>query len=326
MLGHPILARGRGKLHQCEAAFKAGQRFRRAGISPRVHSASMAYTLLAYLMWGFFPAFFPLLLPAGPLEILSHRLVWCALFMIVALFTIRGWGELRAASKKQWAWLALAGMLVSSNWGIYVVAVNSGHVAEAALGYFINPLLSIALGMLFLGERLSRWQLVSIAIAAAGVIWLTLLTGQPPILAIGLALTFGFYGLIKKQVTISAAASLTAETLVMAPLALIYLAWLAQTGESTFTSEGAGHTALLIVSGIVTAGPLFFFGAGAKQIPLATVGMLQYITPTMQMLWALFVTHEYLSTSKWVGYIIIWIAVAVYLADLVRARRTTAGH
>lgn len=282
----------------------------------------MIYTLLAYLMWGFFPAFFPLLLPAGPLEILSHRIVWCAVFMVIVLLLIRGWGELRRAGLREWGRLALAGLLVSANWGIYVVAVNSGHVADAALGYFINPLLSIALGMLFLGERLRRWQIVSVAIAAVGVIWLTFLTGQPPILALGLALTFGFYGLIKKRVTVSAAASLTAETVVMSPIAIIYLVWLASRGESTFTSEGPTHTALLLVAGVVTAAPLFFFGAGAKKIPLATVGMLQYITPTMQMLWALFVTHEYLSASRWIGYIIIWIAVAVYLADLLNFRRT----
>lgn len=282
----------------------------------------MVYTLLAYLMWGFFPAFFPLLLPAGPLEILAHRLVWCALFMVIVLLLIRGWGELRRARLREWGWLALAGLLISVNWGIYVLAVNSGHVADAALGYFINPLLSIALGMLFLGERLRRWQVVSVIIAAAGVVWLTFLTGQPPYLAIGLALSFGFYGLIKKRVTVSAAASLTAEALAMTPVAVIYLVWLASKGESTFTSEGPGHTALLLLAGVVTAAPLFFFGAGAKKIPLATVGMLQYITPTMQMLWALFVTHEYLSASRWIGYIIIWIAVAVYLADLLNFRRT----
>lgn len=281
----------------------------------------MVYTLLAYLMWGFFPAFFPLLLPAGPLEILAHRLVWCALFMVIVLLLIRGWGELRRAGLREWGWLALAGVLISVNWGIYVLAVNSGHVADAALGYFINPLLSIALGMLFLGERLRRWQIVSVVIAAVGVIWLTFLTGQPPYLAIGLALSFGFYGLIKKRVTVSAAASLTAEALTMTPVAIIYLVWLASRGESTFTSEGPGHTALLLLAGVVTAAPLFFFGAGAKQIPLATVGMLQYITPTMQMLWALFVTHEYLSASRWIGYIIIWVAVAVYLADLLTSRR-----
>ncbi|AIT61439.1 EamA family transporter RarD [Corynebacterium doosanense] len=282
----------------------------------------MVYTLLAYLMWGFFPAFFPLLLPAGPLEILAHRLVWCALFMVIVLLLIRGWGELRRAGLREWGWLALAGLLISVNWGIYVLAVNSGHVADAALGYFINPLLSIALGMLFLGERLRRWQVVSVIIAAAGVVWLAFLTGQPPYLAIGLALSFGFYGLIKKRVTVSAAASLTAEALAMTPVAVIYLVWLASRGESTFTSEGPGHTALLLLAGVVTAAPLFFFGAGAKKIPLATVGMLQYITPTMQMLWALFVTHEYLSASRWIGYIIIWIAVAVYLADLLNFRRT----
>ncbi|GAB3940691.1 EamA family transporter RarD [Corynebacterium tapiri] len=281
----------------------------------------MPFVLAAYLMWGFFPAFFPLLKPAGPGEILAHRIVWCAVFMVIALLVTRGFAELRRATAKQWLWVAAAGVLVSGNWGIYVLAVNTGHVAEAALGYFINPLVSIALGMLFLGERLRILQKLAVVIAIVGVLWLTFLTGQPPFLAVGLALTFGFYGLIKKRIHLSAAGSLTAETLVVAPIALIYLLVNGSQGNSTLLSEGPSHTLLLIISGIVTAAPLFFFGAGAKRLPLSAIGMLQYITPTMQMLWAVFVVHETQTPARWIGFVIIWVAVAVYLGDLLTARR-----
>lgn len=282
----------------------------------------MAYTLIAYLLWGFFPAFFPLLLPAGPVEILAHRIVWCALFMAVVTSLMRNWSELRQASRAEWGRLVVAGLVISANWGIYVLAVNTGHVADAALGYFINPLLSIALGMLVLGERLRRAQSVAVLIAAVGVVWLTFLTGQPPIMALGMALSFGVYGLLKKRVSVSATASLTAETLVVAPVALAFLMYLEATGSATFATEGPSHTVLLIVAGIITAAPLFFFGAGAKKLPLSTIGMLQYLTPTMQMLWAVVVMNEQQSTNRWIGFGIIWVAVAVYLFDLVQLRRT----
>ncbi|AWB81591.1 EamA family transporter RarD [Corynebacterium yudongzhengii] len=290
----------------------------------------MAYILIAYLMWGFFPAFFPLLLPAGPLEILSHRILWCAIFMVIVMSVMRNWKELRSADGREWRRIVAAGLLISGNWGTYVLAVNSGNVADAALGYYINPLLSIALAMIFLGEKLRRLQLISVAIAAVGVVWLTVLTGQPPVMALGMAFTFGFYGLVKKRVSLSAAASLTAETLVVSPIAAAYLLYLEATGASTFTTEGAGHAVLLMVAGVITAAPLFFFGAGAKRLPLSTIGMLQYSTPTMQMIWAVIVMDEHLSTNRWIGFLIIWIAVAVYLWDLIairrRARRRRRGE
>lgn len=281
----------------------------------------MVYGLLAYLLWGLFPAFFPLLLPAGPVEILAHRILWTAVLMSMVLVVIKGWGELRHASRQTWLQLIAAGALISTNWGIYVLAVNSGHVADAALGYFINPLLSVFLAVVFLRERLNRMRIIAVAIAAVGVFQLTFLTGQAPVMALGMALSFGFYGLIKKKIQVSAAASLTAETLVIAPLALGFIIWLELSGQGTFFTEGSSHSTLLIVSGIITTLPLLFFGMAAKRLPLATIGMIQYLTPTMQMLWALLVTQEYLSPARWVGFIIIWIAVTVYLADMAKQRR-----
>lgn len=282
----------------------------------------MIYGVLAYLMWGLFPAYFPLLLPASPLEILAHRVVWTAVIMVIVLsFSRGGWRELREASRGTWIRMGTAGAVVSINWLIYVMAVNSTHVADAALGYFMNPLVSVVLGMLFLGERLRGLQLTSVGIATVAVLLLTFLAGHPPLIGLALAFSFGFYGLIKKQVAVSATASLTAETLIISPVALAYLGYLTYTGESTFLSEGASHSVLLISSGLVTALPLLFFGKGAKLLPLATIGMLQYMTPSIQMLWALFVNHEHVEPARWVGFVIIWTAVLVFLFDLYLQRR-----
>ncbi|WP_018297060.1 EamA family transporter RarD [Corynebacterium lubricantis] len=278
----------------------------------------MTYGLIAYVMWGLFPAFFPLLLPAGPLEILAHRILWAAIIMAIVLFFTKGWRELRDAGPKTWLQLVLSGALITANWGIYVVAVNSGHVADAALGYFINPLFSVLLGVLFLGERLRKFQVGAVSIAAVGVVWLLFFAEQAPIMALGLTLSFGLYGLAKKRISLSPTTSLAGETIAMMPLALIYLTWLEGSGQGTFFTEGASHSLLLIVSGVVTVLPLLFYGKAAKLLPLTTIGMLQYVTPTMQMLWALFVTNEQLSASRWTGFIIIWIAVALYLWDIVR--------
>ncbi|MDO5031411.1 EamA family transporter RarD [Corynebacterium sp.] len=281
----------------------------------------MLYTIAAYLMWGFFPAFFPMLLPASPFEILAHRVVWTAVIVTGLLLLTGGWRELKAMSLRTWGWMLACGVAITINWGTYVIAVNTGHVADAALGYFINPLVSVALGIIFLKETLTRAQSISVGIAVLAVLWLTFMTGQAPYYSLALALSFGIYGLMKKRITVSSMGSVAAETLVMLPIALIYLFYLSSQGESTFLSEGPSHTVLLIISGLVTALPLLCFAQGAKHLPLATVGMLQYMTPVMQMLWAVFVTHEHMSTERWIGFGIIWVAVIIYLADLVRMGR-----
>lgn len=284
----------------------------------------MVYGVAAYLLWGLMPAFFPLLLPAGPGEILAHRILWAAVIMIVVVSVRRGWAELRHAGLRAWARMAVAGVLIAANWLIYIVAVNTGHVNEAALGYFINPLLSVLLGMLVFRERLRPLQGVAVGLAAVAVLFLTVAGGQPPLIALSLALSFGFYGLLKKRLSISAAGSLTAETLVLAPFALGYLAWLEASDRGTFFSEGPDHVILMISSGLVTAVPLLLFGMGARLLALSTVGMLQYLTPTMQMLWAVFVVDETIQQERWIGFVIIWVAVAVFLLDLLRRRPPAA--
>ncbi|APT85075.1 EamA family transporter RarD [Corynebacterium aquilae] len=275
----------------------------------------MFYGLAAYILWGAFPAYFPLLQPASPFEILAHRIVWTAVAMVIVMAVRGTWRELLRIDAKTWATTALLAVLIATNWLLYVITVNSDHVAEAALGYFINPLVSIALGMLILKEQLRRLQAASVVLAAIAVGYLTILGGHPPLLGLGLAFSFGLYGLVKKQIKLNATASLAAETVFLTPLALGYLLFLSATGRGTFTSEGPGHMLLLMSTGVVTAVPLLLFGIAAKKIPLSTVGMLQYITPTLQMLWAVFVVNEHLDANRWIGFSIIWVAVVLYLVD-----------
>lgn len=277
----------------------------------------MIQAFLAYLLWGAFPLYFPLLQPAGPVEILAHRFVWTLVVMAVILLVMGKWRELRDASRRTWGIVAAAAFFIAVNWGVYVYAVNSGHIAEAALGYFINPLVSVLLGVIFLKERLSVLQKWSVGIAAIAVIVLTIGVGRPPVIALLLAFSFGFYGLMKKRVDLSATASLTAESAIMTPLAIAYLAFLGAQGTGTFTAHGPGHALLLVSAGFATAVPLLLFGIGAKRIPLSTIGLMQYITPMMQMSIAIFIAGEHLEPARWIGYVIIWVAVAVFVADIV---------
>lgn len=281
----------------------------------------MPYTLAAYIMWGFFPAFFPLLAPASATEVLAHRILWTALFVTGWLMLAGRISQLTSLTPRQWAWMAACGSAISINWIAYVVAVNNNHVADAALGYFINPLVSVALGMLVLREKLSRGQALAVGVAVIAVLWLSFMTDQVPWLALILAGSFGLYGLLKKQAGVASTTSVAAEALIMTPLALLILGYLAANGNATIFTGGTGHALLLMSSGIVTALPLLCFAHGAKFLPLTTIGMLQYITPIMQMLWAVLVNNEYMSTERWIGFGIIWLAVAIYLADLVQSYR-----
>lgn len=286
----------------------------------------MIQGFLAYLLWGAFPLYFPLLQPAGPVEILAHRFVWTMAFMALFLAVAGTWRELLRASARTWGTVVLAAVFIAVNWGVYVYAVNNGHIAEAALGYFINPLVTVLLGVVFLKERLSRLQTASVVMAAVAVVVLTIGVGKPPVLGLTLAFSFGFYGLLKKRVPLSPSASLTAESLVMTPPAIAYLVYLGNRGTGTFTTEGTGHMLLLMSAGLATAVPLLLFGIGAKKIPLSTIGLMQYITPMMQMSIAIFIAGEHLEPARWAGYVIIWIAVAIFIADILlrhRARRRT---
>lgn len=284
------------------------------------------YGLAAYGLWGVFPAFFGLLSPAGALEVLAHRIVWTVLLLAVLLVAIRRVRDVRAISRRTWLLLAAASALISTNWLIYIYAVNADHVVDAALGYFMTPLVSVALGVVVFGERLNRAQAAALLIAVAAVVLLSVGVGGPPLIAIGLALSFGLYGAVKKVVPTDPRVSVAVETAIAAPFALVYLFALQLAGASQFTSNGAGHAVLMLLCGPVTAIPLLFFGAAAQRLPLVTLGLLQYLTPSMQMAWGLVVGDEAMSPARWVGFGLIWIALVVFSADgLFRLCRGRSG-
>ncbi|WP_312588332.1 EamA family transporter RarD [Corynebacterium dentalis] len=287
----------------------------------------MIWGWLAYGMWGMFPAFFPLLKPAQPLEILSHRFLWTFVFMGIVLALIRSLKKLKTLTAKEWILVTVAAVVISVNWGVYVYAVNNDHVADAALGYFINPLVSVMLGVVVLKESLRRLQIVSVGLAVVAVLIMTLMLGNPPWISLLLAFSFGIYGLVKKQVTLSPQISLMAETMVLAPVGLAYVIWLQTQGSNTFVQDGPSHAVLLMLAGVVTALPLLCFARAAHEMTLTSLGMIQYITPMLQIVWAVFVTHEFIETGRWVGFSIIWVALAIFVFDLaMNARRNRAAR
>jgi chloramphenicol-sensitive protein RarD len=273
------------------------------------------FGLAAYLIWGLFPLFWPLLEPAGALEILAHRVVW-SLVVVVALLLVAGnaWRRL-PRTRRQLGLLALAAVLIAVNWGLYIWGVNHHHVVETSLGYFVNPLVTVALSVLVLGERLRRLQWVAVAIAAGGVVVLTIQAGRPPWIALALAGSFGTYGLIKKVVGVEPAAGLAIETAVLAPLAVAYLLIIGADGHGTFTSHGGGHALLLAAAGPVTAIPLLLFAAASSRVALSRMGLMQYLTPSIQFLIGVLVRHESLPPMRLVGFLLVWAALVVFTAD-----------
>ncbi|BBY15576.1 EamA family transporter RarD [Mycolicibacterium litorale] len=274
----------------------------------------------AYVWWGLCPGFFLLLLPAGSLEILAHRIVWSAVFLLLVLAVARRVGDLRRLPWRTWLQLLAASALVSANWGVYIYAATHGHVVDAALGYFINPLISVALGVLVFRERINRWQQAALVLAVGAVVLLTVSVGAPPYIALALAVTFAFYGLVKKVVTADPRVSVAVETLIALPIAGGYVVALELTHRGHFLSEGAGHTGLLLLAGPVTAIPLLLFAAAAQRLPMVTLGLLFYINPGLQMAWGVLIGHEPMPVARWIGFALIWVALALQAADAVRRR------
>jgi chloramphenicol-sensitive protein RarD len=284
----------------------------------------VAYGAGAYILWGVVPAYWPLLAPAASVEILAHRIAWSLVIMAVITLALGRWSALKHLSGKGWAMVTSASVLIAVNWGTYIQGVNTGHVVETALGYFINPLVSVLLGVLVLRERLRLAQYVALSVAVIAVVVLAVDYGRLPVLSLVLACSFGLYGLIKKTVPLDSTASLTAESIVLAPVAVGYLVWLGATGAGTFTGHGIGHVLLLVSTGVVTAIPLLLFGAGARMVPLATLGMLQYLAPILQFAWGVFVMHEPMPASRWTGFGLVWIALLIFTADALRSRRSAS--
>jgi chloramphenicol-sensitive protein RarD len=281
----------------------------------------------AYLLWGLFPLYFPLLEPANPVEIVGHRIVWSLAAVLAVLAFGAGFRPFLSLlrDRRRALLIALAAVLVATNWGIYIYAVNSEHVIEAALGYFINPLVSAAFGVLVFRERLRPWQAAAFAVALVAVLVLTLDYGRLPWIALTLAVSFGSYGLVKKMADVGAAESLALETLVLLAPALAYLTVLEAQGSGTFGHEGAGHTALLMAAGPVTALPLLLFSASVTRVPLTVIGMLQYLTPTLQFIVGWAILGENMPASRWIGFGLVWIALSILSVDALRAAQRSRG-
>lgn len=292
--------------------------------SPPAPASTLRTGLLAgvaaYTLWGFFPLYFPLLEPASALEILAHRIVWSLVVSAILVALTHGWPKVRAvlANRRQLWLLVAASVLISVNWGTYIWAVNSDQVVETALGYFINPLVSVLMGVLLLRERMRRWQWVAFGVATVAVVVLTAAYGRLPWIALILAFTFGTYGLCKKVAAVESVPSLAVETAVTFPLALGFLVFLQVQGTLAFGHSSVGNTLLLLGCGIITVGPLLAFNAAATRIPLSVLGLLQYLTPTLQFILGITVFGEHMPPERWVGFAIVWLALVIFTIDAVR--------
>ena len=285
--------------------------------------------VLSFLLWGVMPLYWHLLKAVPSLQIVLQRIAWSALFVGAFLLWRDGRGWLKAAlaqPRLRWA-LAASGVLIAFNWGLYIWAVNAGHVVETALGYFINPLLNVVIGVLFLKERLRPWQWLSVAIAAAGVLWLTFRYGSFPWIALALAASFGIYGVIRKLVPVDSVVGLGVESAYLLPPVLALLLWLEASGQGVIgAGHGAGTWVLLVLSGIATALPLVGFAYAVRRISLTSVGILQYIAPTLQFLIGVFILDEPFDRARLVGFACIWLALLVFAGEgLLRSRRAVAA-
>ena len=288
----------------------------------KYNKTGLIFGVSAYVLWGLFPLYWPLLEPAGAFEIVGHRAVWSLVFCVIALTVTKAIKPAVATMRRPKVFLKLltATALISVNWIVYIWATNNGHVVEASLGYYINPIIIIAIGVLLLKEKMRKLQWVSVSIAAFGVLVLTIDYGRLPWIALALALSWGTYGFIKKQLGLGALEGLGIETAISAPFYLAYLAWIGSQGNGHFTAS-PGLTLLLIGSGVVTAIPLLLFNGAGNRLPYTIIGLLQFITPTLQFSIGVWVRHEEMSQARWAGFLIIWTALVVLGTDLVRSSR-----
>lgn len=289
----------------------------------------MWYGLLAYLTWGFLPIYWKALGSVPAQEILANRIVWALVLLLMVLAVRRAWNWLDKVRRRDifLTYLAAA-VLLAINWFVYIWAVNDGHVVETSLGYFINPLVNVVLGVLLFRETLRPLQWLAVFIAAAGVLYLTLNYGSLPWIALTLAFSFGFYGVLKKRAQLPPLEGLTLETGILAPVAAIYLIWLAANGTNALNTSSPSTVILLIGSGVVTAFPMLCFAAAAQRVPLSVLGFLQYLAPTMQFLLGVLLYHEAFPPSRLIGFSMIWLALVVFSMDgvLTRRRRLRARY
>lgn len=275
------------------------------------------YAASAFLLWGMFPLYFKALAALPPLELLAHRVVWSLVFVVLVLAVRRQWAWLKALRQQPRvvALFSLSASLLALNWCVYIWAVNNDRVVEASLGYFINPLVNVLLGLVLLKEKLRPGQWTAVLTAMLGVAWLTWHAGHLPWIAMTLALTFGFYGLIRKTGALGPLEGLALESMVLAPVGLAWLAWLSAAGGTGFGQASTGLQWLVAASGPITAIPLLLFAAGARRIPLSVLGLLQYIGPSMQLALGVWLFHEPFGQARLLGFALIWLALAIYSAE-----------
>jgi len=288
----------------------------------KYNKTGLAFGVSAYVLWGLFPLYWPLLEPSGAFEIVGNRAVWSLVFCIIALTATKAIKPAIVTMRRPKVFVKLlaATFLISINWIVYIWANNNGHLVEASLGYYINPIIIIAIGIILLKEKMRKLQWASVSIAALGVLVLTIDYGRLPWVALALAMSWGTYGFIKKQLGLGALEGLGIETAISAPFYLAYLTWIGSHGTGHF-GHGVGLTLLLIGSGVITAVPLLLFNGAGNRLPYTIIGLLQFITPTLQFSIGVWVRHEAMPTARWAGFLIIWAALVLLATDLIRSSR-----
>lgn len=286
-------------------------------------SPGIWFGVSAYLCWGFFPLYWPLLDPASSMEVLAHRFVWSMVFVLVAISLMGAWGRFIAIARDRrlMAILTGAAVVIAVNWGSFIYGVTHDHVIETSLGYFINPLVTVLLGVFVLKETLRPVQWLALAVGTSAVVVLAVDYGRLPWIALLVAFSFASYGFLKKKADLGSFEGLGMETLILTPVAVGYLLFLQATGDLAFGHEGAGNTTLLIGTGVVTAIPLLLFGAAATRLTLTTIGLLQYLGPFIQFVLGLTIFDEAMTTARWAGFVLVWLALVIFTADGLLNRR-----
>lgn len=288
-------------------------------------TAGVLYAVTAYILWGILPVYWKLINSVSSIEILSNRIVWAFVFTILIILVTKQWNELKfiAKDKEQMFYILIASILIAINWGLYIWAVNSDKIVDASLGYYINPLLAVALGVVIFKEKLSYWTGAALTIASIGVIIKTVQYGKIPWISLGLAISFGLYGAIKKSVKANSIVGLTLETAMLTPIAAAYIVSRQVSGVSAFSTEGTLAILLLIGAGVVTAIPLLLFASSAKRLPLSLIGFTQYISPTISLIIGIFVYNEGFTTVDMIAFCFIWAALIVYSFSQMNLAKST---
>lgn len=291
----------------------------------REKSLGGVFVFSAYVLWGFLPLYFVSLAPTTPWEVVGWRIVLSLVFCVALIAVTRGWGRMRAIlrDRRLMLWTLVAGLLIYVNWQVFLIGTLTGHVVETSLGYFINPIATVLLGVLVLKERLRPAQWVAVGIAVAAVVVIIVAVGVVPWIALALAASFATYGLVKKRIgpSVDAVSGLTLESFWLVPIAVIQLVAVGVTSGLTMGREGSGHMVLLLLAGAVTAIPLLFFSAGARRTSLTVVGILQFIAPVMQFLTGVLILQEPMPFERWIGFGLVWVAIAVFAVDSLLASR-----